>query len=309
MKTRTRRWLFVYLLALGLSHGVRVLHTPAAPVRPEDQFLEVPEVGGGTGARGLVKLAYLDDLPAAGSSSDAAPVVLIHGSPGDKSNFDGVLPELATHRRVLVPDLPGFGSSSRKVPDYSIRAHGRYVLEMLDALGIEEAHFVGFSLGGGVVLSIQDLAPQRVRSLSLVAATGVQELELLGDYHLNHALHGLQLAGLWLLREGVPHFGWLDDTVLGVPYARNFYDTDQRPLRKVLEQYDGPMLIVHGRNDVLVPIAAAREHHRLVPQSELQVLKRNHFFVFTRGGDLSGRLEGFFERVEAGEALTRNQAD
>ncbi|MCB1036820.1 MAG: VTT domain-containing protein, partial [Acidobacteria bacterium] len=87
------------------------------------------------------------------------------------------------------------------------------------------------------------------------------------------------------------------------------YDTDQRPLRKVLEQYDGPMLIVHGRNDVLVPIAAAREHHRLVPQSEFQVLERNHFFVFTRGGDLSGRLEGFFERVEAGEALTRNQAD
>ena len=74
--------------------------------------------------------------------------------------------------------------------------------------------------------------------------------------------------------------GWLDDSMLSVEYARNFYDTDQRPLRGMLERFAPPMLIVHGRHDVLVPFAAAREHHRLVPQSEMVVMDANHFMVF-----------------------------
>jgi pimeloyl-ACP methyl ester carboxylesterase len=134
-------------------------------------------------------------------------------------------------RRVIVPDLPGFGASEHDVADYSIRAHARYVLELLDALGVERADVVGFSMGGGVALSLADAAPARVRSITLLSSIGAQEYELLGDYAINHAFHGVQLAGLWGLRELVPHFGALDRTILGIPYARNFYDTDQRPLR------------------------------------------------------------------------------
>ena len=58
---------------------------------------------------------------------------------------------------------------------------------------------------------------------------GVQEQELLGSYWGNHVLHGAQLGALWLLREGAPHFGVLDQFALDVKYARNFYDSDQRP--------------------------------------------------------------------------------
>ena len=64
----------------------------------------------------------------------------------------------------------------------------------------------------------------------------------------------------------------LDGSFLDVAYARNFYDTDQRPLRGILERFEPPMLVIHGERDVLVPAAAAREHHRLVPHSELAML-------------------------------------
>lgn len=67
----------------------------------------------------------------------------------------------------------------------------------MDALGIERAHLLGFSMGGGVVLNVADIAPQRVGSITMLSAIGVQEAELLGDYHLNHALHGAQLAAIW----------------------------------------------------------------------------------------------------------------
>jgi hypothetical protein len=90
-----------------------------------------------------------------------------------------------------------------------------------------------------------DIAPERVASIVLLSAIGVQEQELLGSYWGNHVLHGAQLGALWLLREGAPHFGVLDQFALDVKYARNFYDSDQRPLRSILQRYKGPMLILH----------------------------------------------------------------
>ena len=54
-------------------------------------------------------------------------------------------------RRLISVDLPGFGDSEGSIPDYSIRAHSKYLIELLEKLQIEKAHFVGFSLGGGVI--------------------------------------------------------------------------------------------------------------------------------------------------------------
>ncbi len=76
------------------------------------------------------------------------------------------------------------------------RAHPRYVLAWLDQQHIQRAHLVGFSMGGGVALNLADIAPERVASITMLSAIGMQEMELLGDYHLNHAIHGAQLAGL-----------------------------------------------------------------------------------------------------------------
>jgi len=181
---------------------------------------------------------------------------------------------------VIVPDLPGFGSSTHDLPDYSFEAHGGYLVELLDALHVRKVQLVGFSMGGGVVLSMAHIAPQRVASIVMLSAIGVQEHELTGSYAVNHFLHGAQLAVLWLLRNAVPHFGLFSKLPLTMEYARNFYDSDQRPLRAVLEHYVGPMLIIHGTNDRNVPIAVALEHHRIVPQSELVVFDENHFMAF-----------------------------
>ena len=269
-------------------------------------------VDGAAGDR--VRLAYREWGNASSAllqddnGSERPVVLLLHGSPGDGGNFELLAPLLAERYRLIAPDLPGFGVSSSVVPDYSILAHARYALALLDRLGIEQAHVVGFSMGGGVALHMADLEPDRVRSIVMLSAIGVQELELLGQYHLNHAVHGLQLAGLWLLHEATPHFGALDGSMLDLAYARNFYDTDQRPLRGLLEHFEKPMLIVHGRGDVLVPFAAAREHHRLVPQSELEVLDANHFVVFRDPERLVEPLATFFDRVEAGQALGRRLA-
>ncbi len=242
----------------------------------------------------MIQIAYRDTNP---NGTSSPPVVLIHGSPGTSGVFKRLIPLLSPRFRVIAPDLPGFGDSTRDIPDYSFLAHARYIEELLDSLHAPKAHLIGYSMGGGVVLSLADMAPERVASIVMLSAIGVQEHELLGGYRRNHLLHGIQLGFLWMAREGLPHFGLLDFP-LDVEYARNFYDSDQRPLRAILERYRGPMLILHGTRDFLVPLAAAQEHHRLVPQSELLVMDEDHFTVFRNPAVLAKPIEEFLQHVQ-----------
>lgn len=245
----------------------------------------------------------------AGARGPEPPVLLLHGSPGSGGTFRRLGSELGARRRAIAPDLPGFGSSTTRIPDYSIRAHAEMTLQLLDSLGIGRAHVVGFSLGGGVALEMYRADSARIASVTLLSSIGAQEYELLGEYHLNRAIHGLQLFAIWTLRQLVPHFGFADDAFLSHSYARNFFDTDQRPLRGILLGYAGPMLIVHGADDPLVPRAAAEEHHRIVPQSEMVMLDGNHFMTFLEPGRIAPPVEAFLDRVEAGTATVRATAD
>lgn len=302
------RWVVVaYALLLLASHAVSWLRPAPQPQEVGGQALTVEAVEGAERLPQPVRLAYQQWGPAAGGA-EAPVLLLLHGSPGSSHDFDRLGPELGQRYRVVAPDLPGFGASTHEVPDYSIRAHAEYALQLLDALGIEEVHTLGFSMGGGVALQLVARAPERVESVILLSAIGVQELELLGDYHLNHGLHGLQLGFLWFLHEGFPHFGALDGSMLSMEYGRNFFDSDQRPLRRVLQRLQVPTLIIHGSRDVLVPVAAAREHHRLAPQSELVMYEASHFMVFSGGERLVRPISDFVDRVERGEATTRATA-
>jgi membrane protein DedA with SNARE-associated domain/pimeloyl-ACP methyl ester carboxylesterase len=306
IKHRTIWLLILYLLLLIASHLTSRGFAAEYPLPSAMKAIEVESVQGEALLPRRIRLAYRD-LSSAQTSEP--PIVLLHGSPGRSEDFNGLAPLLANRFRLIIPDLPGFGHSTHEIPDYSFRAHARYLLQLLDTLKIQRAHFVGYSMGGGVVLNLVDLAPDRVVSVTMLSAIGVQEMELLGDYHLNHIIHGVQLGGLWALFNLVPHFGYLDDAMMDLPYARNFYDSDQRPLRGVLQRLRQPMLIVHGREDFLAPVEVAEEHHRLVPQSELQVTGRDHFMVFMMPQMLAPIITDFVERVDSGRALSRDQAD
>ncbi len=302
------RWVLVaYLVLLAASHGVRRLEPPAPPSLAALSTIEVSAATGTKLLPSKVLVAYREWAPP-GAGPETPVLVLLHGSPGSSRDFLNLGPELAARFRVVAPDLPGFGASSHDVPDYSIRAHAAYTGELMAALGIDRAHVLGFSMGGGVALELADQRPRQVASVTMLSAIGVQELELLGDYRVNHALHGAQLAGLWLMFEAVPHFGLFDGGMLSREYARNFFDSDQRPLRQILGRLQVPMLILHGQGDILVPVEAARESYRLVPQSELVLFDESHFMVFAGSERLSRPITEFVERVERGEEPTRAMA-
>jgi len=310
------RWLLAtWALAALLSLAWRGLSPPRplAPLPDGVQAVELPRAGA------PLRLAYRSW--GARQGDDGAPrpaVLLLHGSPGDSGNFRKLAPLLAPRYFVLAPDLPGFGHSSLDVDGVSITDHAAHSLALLNALQIERAHVLGYSLGGGVALQLWERAPERVASLVLLASIGVQEMEWLGDYSLNHGLHLLQLAMIRGLDLALPHFGSTDALQRALQYARNFAQTDQRPLRGLLQRYDGPALVIHGEDDFLVPVEAAREHLRLLPQAQAWIAASapqagwgtaDHFMPFRSPPPFAEALLEQLDRVQRGAAPTRATAD
>lgn len=109
-------------------------------------------------------------------AGDGPVLVMLHGGgPGASSwsNFKQNLPGLSEHFRVLLVDQPGYGGSDKPVVTepfwtYSARA----VKHLLDELGVDKAHFVGNSLGGGTTLKFAQDYPERADRLVLMGPGG-----------------------------------------------------------------------------------------------------------------------------------------
>lgn len=249
------------------------------------------------------------------SAGDGArePVILLHGSPGSSTSFASMGGALAGEGyEVFAPDLPGFGLSARHPPSYSIRAHARSVLELMDREGIERAHIVGFSLGGGVMLEMVRIAREerggevgdRFASLVFLASVGAQETEGSGSYWIEHGKYAVMYVLGGVVPELVPHFGLLGDTTLARS-ARNFWESDQRPLRGVMEGLgqETSVLVLHGRADPLISERSARKHWEMMQGSRLVMTGYSHFMPFLQPGFTAGELARFFRMVERGEAV------
>ncbi|WP_254537813.1 alpha/beta fold hydrolase [Halomarina litorea] len=110
-------------------------------------------------------VAYVDE----GEGGDGEnPVVFLHGIPTNSFLFRGQVPAIAEERRVVAPDMVGYGGSAMHDGfDRSIRAQEVALVGLLDDLGIETVDFVGHDLGGGVGLRLAAHDPDRVDNLVL----------------------------------------------------------------------------------------------------------------------------------------------
>jgi pimeloyl-ACP methyl ester carboxylesterase len=99
------------------------------------------------------------------------PVVLLHGWPGDRTDFEAVVGLLAGRAEVVVPDLRGFGASDKHpaapADAYSAAAQARSVLGLLDELGLQAAVLAGYDIGSRIAQTLARAAPGRVRALVL----------------------------------------------------------------------------------------------------------------------------------------------
>jgi pimeloyl-ACP methyl ester carboxylesterase len=100
-------------------------------------------------------------------------LLLVHGLAGSAMTWRHVMAPLAERFTVIAPDLLGQGESDKPRAEYSLGAHVDTLRDLLDALGHEQATFVGQSLGGGVAMQLAYQFPERCERLVLVNSGGL----------------------------------------------------------------------------------------------------------------------------------------
>ena len=104
------------------------------------------------------------------------PLIALHGMLGTaRGHLSQVIDYLSADYRVLGPTLRGYGQSTPKPRDFPVDFYhrdARDVLAFMDALGVEQAHIIGYSDGGETALSAAGLAPERFKSVVSWGAVG-----------------------------------------------------------------------------------------------------------------------------------------
>lgn len=298
MKTKYKIFL-IYFLLLLISQGVQ-LFLPFDFFVPEllqsdlpRKYVNVPAMTAkGAIPDKTIRMAYMEE-------GEGEYLILIHGNPGSGDNFRFMMNDLSAKYHVISPDIPGFGYSSHWIRDYGVKAQARYVLALMDKLKIQKAHVLGWSMGSGAAQYVASLAPDRVQSLIYYGGIGIQDGEGSGDYYIEHFKYAIGYGGLVVLPEIIPHFGFLGPRYFRHSMMRTFWDSDQRPFRKILESSNTPTAIIQGVHDPLVRAGTAREHHRLIKNSDLIMLDESHFMPMSQDGSkkLNRQILGFLNKI------------
>lgn len=128
------------------------------------------------------------------SGADRPAVLCLHGLPGSAHDFRWLYKPLASRVRLIAVDLPGFGRTPvATAPDASPEGRAAFVLELVDALGLERPVLAGHSMGGVVAVAAVAYRPSGFRGLGLLACPGFQphhSFRRLPRRWMHGALHG-----------------------------------------------------------------------------------------------------------------------
>ena len=265
---------------------------------------------------------------------DGAPIVMVHGVGGWAENWRETIAVLAENgKRAIAVDLPGFGESDapRRASQFGPRDafYPRFMTSLFDELGLRSAHLVGHSMGGTVAYLTAVSAPERIRSLTFVAGGGLGtdlalflRLAALPGMTLFARLVGDRGQGRQVLRtcffdhsripqtlyEEVDRYGYRSFpefvralrsgvTIRGVKHGLRTHWVAQAP------RYSRPVLVVWGREDIVLPIRHLADAKAVFPQAEVRVIERcGHLVMVERSDEFLAALVPFVDRAEAAVA-------
>lgn len=237
---------------------------------------------------------FATNLHDSGHDPGGGTVLLIHGSgPGVSAwaNWRLTIPPLAERYRVIAPDIVGFGYSDHPLDGYTPRFWLDHVVGVLDSLEIARAHVIGNSFGGSLALGLAIHHPERVDRLVLMGSVGTRfELTPGLDAVWGYQPSVESMRELLAIFAFAPHPQIEELAVMryeasirpGVQeaYSRMFPSPRQSSVDALAHGDDelaaiaAPTLIVHGREDQVIPLSSSLALHRLIPDSQLHVFGR-----------------------------------
>jgi len=234
--------------------------------------------------------------------AEGPPVVLLHGIPGWRGTFAEVSASLGRHCRAFAPDLLGFGESDPPPDGAHAAEQAAAVIELVDALGLDRFHLVGFDFGGPTAVLAAARLPGRVRSLTLAATNlfpdtpvpaplRLARVPALGDLFFRLAFGRWGLSALWRAavadRSAFPYRRYR--TALrfpgGVSWTRRIFLASLRdlpglyaPVEEAARALALPSLVLWGDRDPFFPVLVGQRTADALG-AELRVLPGCGHFV------------------------------
>lgn len=250
--------------------------------------------------------------------TDKTPVMCLHGSgPGVSAwaNWRLNLADIGQTRRVLAPDILGFGFTQRPPNNhYTMPIWLSHLNDVFEASGLERVDLIGNSFGGALALAFSIAYPERVRRLVLMGSAGIDfELttglddvwgyqpseenmfNLMNTFAFNKDLVNQELAALRYKASMVP----------GVQeaYEKMFPAPRQEGILKIsspeadIKQIKAKTLIVHGRDDKVIPLENSYRLHHLIDNSQLHVFGRcGHWTQIEYASEFNQMVIDFFDK-------------
>ncbi|WP_063016046.1 alpha/beta fold hydrolase [Nocardia nova] len=248
-------------------------------------------------------------------AGDGKTVLLLHGSgPGVSAwaNWHHALPALARSSRVVALDLVGFGLTERPADvRYSLRTWTDHAWKFLDALGIEKTSVVGNSLGGRIAMQMAEDDQSRLDRLVLMGSPGVgmtmtEGLEALRGYEPSHQA----------MRDLLRDYFAVDKSMITDELVRIRYEASAAPgaheayrtmffhpdhagsqlgiTEEQVRAITVPTLLIHGREDRVVPVDVSWNMVHLLPDADLHVFSRCGHWTQIERADEFNRLVADF---------------
>lgn len=213
------------------------------------------------------------------------PLVLLHSGGMAHQEWEVHLEAFTPRYRVLAPDLPGHGRTPLE-GELTVAKMSRAVVAMLDDAGVDSAHLLGSSMGGGVGLHLALEHPDRLDRLVLFRigyrreTTNVADELALDDPEYWHRIGMAE----WLSRVHEPQGGpqaW-EQVVHRAAHLPETDDTAHDLDSADLGDIEAPTLVVAGDRDPVVPVEEAVEMYRSIPKADLWIIPHATHVVAAR---------------------------
>lgn len=246
------------------------------------------------------------------------PVILIHALGLDHRLWEPQISQLAAAHTVLVYDLRGHGDSDVPPGPYTLSDFAEDLVGLLDALGLEQVHLVGISLGGMIAQQLVLTGPERVRSLVLADTTSEYNQE--GRRQFTERARIAEERGLapliepsierWFTAEfrqhhpnDVTRIHDILEQANALGYAASCRAIAQVDFTERLVSVGVPTLVLVGSEDRSTPPEMALKIHQYIPGSAYEVLTgAAHLTNVARPEDFSRAVLETVRRGEPAEA-------
>ncbi|GAC1341881.1 MAG: alpha/beta hydrolase [Candidatus Dormibacteria bacterium] len=237
---------------------------------------------------------------------------MLHGWGSRADLWAPVSGPLSAGRRVIAPDLPGFGDTAPPPVAWGVDGYADWLLALLDRLGLGRADFVCHSFGAQVGVRLATAHPQRVGRLVLTGAAVVRHRpDARQRLRIRLFRTGRRLSGNALvpaaLRERLASWvrsqGSDDYRAASGTLRESFVRVLNEDLTPELSGVRASTLLIFGADDEATPLADARRLEAAIPDAGLVVFEgAGHFAYAEQPARFVRIVEHFLGSAPAGDA-------